>query len=248
MSLSKNEIKFYKSLQQKKFRDSEGLFVIEGVKLFNELLNTESFEIDQILIIEDSELIDELEASHGKYLNLISNKDLERISSFKQPNQVFVTLVQKRELEVDYESEGLILFLDAIRDPGNLGTIIRTAEWFGVKQIVCSPRSVELYNPKVVQSSMGSIFRMSVKYADLASELEKAKAAKFSIIAGDMDGESVNDHQFSPKTALVMGSESHGISHEIRRLSTAITIPKKGEAESLNVAMATGIILAAFAK
>jgi TrmH family RNA methyltransferase len=245
LSLSKNEIKFYKSLQQKKFRDSEKLFVIEGVKLFKELLNAESFEIDQILIIESSELIDELQAEHGKYLTVISNNDLERISSFKHPNQVFVTVNQKEDVDLSYSEDELILFLDDVRDPGNLGTIIRTAEWFGVNQIRCSSTSVELYNPKVVQSSMGSIFRMKVSYGDLVQEVTKAQAANFSVIAADMNGEDLNGFEFEAKTVLVMGSESHGVSDEIGALSKAITIPKIGAAESLNVAMATGIILAA---
>lgn len=245
MSLSKNEIKFYKSLQQKKFRDQEGLFVIEGVKLFQELLEAKTFEIDQILIVEDSELIDELKVEHGKYLNVISSKDLERISSFKNPNQVFVTVEQKEVKALDYSAEQTILFLDDLRDPGNLGTIIRTADWFGITQIRCSAASVELYNPKVVQSSMGSIFRVEVTYGDLLPEVETAKAAGFSILAADMDGEDITNFKFESKTVLVMGSESHGVSDEISSLSTAVTIPKKGKAESLNVAMATGIILAA---
>jgi RNA methyltransferase, TrmH family len=245
LSLSKNEIKFYKSLQQKKFRDQEGLFVIEGVKLFQELLEAKTFEIDQILIVEESDLIDELKVEHGKYLNVISNKDLERISSFKNPNQVFVTVEQKKLKALDYTEDQTILFLDDVRDPGNLGTIIRTADWFGVTQIRCSESSVELYNPKVVQSSMGSIFRVDVTYGDLLSEVEAAKAANFSILAADMDGEDLTNFDFNSKTVLVMGSESHGVSDEISALSTAITIPKKGKAESLNVAMATGIILSA---
>ena len=246
MSLSKNEIKFIKSLQQKKFREAEGLFVVEGIKLFHELVASSAYQIDEILIVEDAPLIDELQPEQALLLKIISKKDLERISGLKQPNQVLAVVKKKAIAQPDYSADGLVLFLDDVKDPGNLGTIIRTADWFGIKQIVCSPTTVELYNPKVVQASMGSIFRMQMTYSELLPALDEAKSAGFDLVCADMDGENLYDFQFNAKTGLVMGSESHGVSEDIRSITKAITIPKKGQAESLNVAMACGIISSEF--
>jgi TrmH family RNA methyltransferase len=248
LSLSKNEIKFIQSLQQKKFRDTEDLFVVEGIKLFQELITSESYEIEEILILEDSELIDNLKPEHALLLSIISQKDLERISGLKQPNQVLAVVKKNSVPEIDHQKDGLILFLDDIKDPGNLGTIIRTAEWFGVHQIICSTTSVELYNPKVVQASMGSLFRMNICQTDLIEALAAAKKNDFQLLCADMKGENLHTFDFKSKTALIMGSESHGVSDEIRALSQAITIPKYGSAESLNVAMACGIIMSYFKK
>lgn len=233
-------------MQQKKFRETEGLFIVEGIKLFKELAAAGTYEIDEILIIEDSELLDDLEPEHALMLKIISKKDLERISGLKQPNQVLAVVKTKTASEINFQDEGLILFLDDVKDPGNLGTIIRTAEWFGVKQIVCSTTSVEIYNPKVVQAAMGSLFRMNICSTDLIPVLEDAKANKFDLLCADMDGKDLNSFEFGTKTALIMGSESHGVSEELRKISQAITIPKFGNAESLNVAMASGIIMSYF--
>ena len=246
MSLSKNEITFIKSLQQKKFRESENLFVVEGVKLFNELVASGTYEIDEILIVEDAELLDELEPEQALMLKIISKKDLERISGLKQPNQVLAVVKQKAVPEINFQDDRLILFLDDVKDPGNLGTIIRTAEWFGVKQIICSTMSVEIYNPKVVQASMGSLFRISISSKDILPALEEAEANGYELLCADMDGKDLNSFEFKSKTALIMGSESHGVSDDLRKISQAITIPKFGNAESLNVAMASGIIMSYF--
>ena len=138
------------------------------------------------------------------------------------------------------------MLLDDVKDPGNLGTIIRTADWFGISQIICSPESVEMYNPKVVQASMGAIFRMNVMYGALEGALLELIDAGFSTYGADMDGTNALEVKLPAKTALVMGSESHGLSEGIKSKVEALTIPKFGESESLNVAMAAGILMSVY--
>ena len=155
MSLSKNEIKLVKSLQIKKYRESNGVFVVEGVKLLQELLQQKRYKIDTVFFTVEDELT--IPPSIKKIA--ITEKELERISGLKQPNKYLAVVHTNSPSEVQFD-QSPILLLDDLRDPGNLGTIIRTADWFGVKTIIASENSVDQYNPKVVQSSMGAIFRM----------------------------------------------------------------------------------------
>lgn len=244
MSLSKNDIKFIRSLHQKKFRDQEGLFLVEGVKLLNELLEQDKFEIQHIYCVEDAAL----NQLNGAELTIVSAKELERISSFKSPNQVVAIVKQATPVAIDYVSNQTCLMLDSINDPGNLGTIIRTADWFGIKQVICSNDSVDLYNPKVVQSTMGAIFRVDVIYAELTSALVEFQKKDFDLLSAEMDGENAFEKKYGSKSLLLMGSESHGVSEQLSGLCTKISIPSFGETESLNVGMATGIILSHIAK
>ena len=161
MSLSKNEIKFVKNLQQKKFRDLEGLFVVEGVKMVNELLEQDKFAVKSVFGTSSEDI------NHFTEFQHISQAELERISGFKSPNQVLAVAQQSESMDPDMDENNLILLLDDVKDPGNLGTIIRTADWFGITQIICSPNTVDLYNPKVIQASMGAIFRIEIFYQDL---------------------------------------------------------------------------------
>ena len=230
--LSRNQIKFIQSLKQKKFRLQYQLFVVEGEKLVNEFLNSD-WEIEQIYATKEWE---------GESVE-VTNKELERISSLKTPNKVLA--IVKIPFEKSIISENLVLALDAVKDPGNLGTIIRLADWFGVQHIICSEDCVELYNPKVVQASMGSISRVQVQYVDLQSTLESM--ADYQVYAAVMDGKSIFSIEKLEKIIILMGSESHGVSQELLELThQKITIPKseKSQAESLNVANACGIILA----
>lgn len=197
------------------------------------------FQVDQIYHTEDCEL----EISDRFEASIITEKELGRISGLKSPNQLLAT-VHYASSKQRKASEGHILLLDDVKDPGNLGTIIRTADWFGVQQVICSPNSVDRYNPKVVQASMGSIFRMPLYYDQLDQKIDSLKIAGYSIFGADMHGENAFEIDYPQKTALIMGSESHGLSDLIRSMTQTITIPKKGKAESLNVAMATGILLA----
>ena len=173
----------------------------------------------------------------------VTAKELERISFLKTPNKVLAIIKISTEKKV--VSGNLVLALDAVKDPGNLGTIIRLADWFGVQHILCSEDCVELYNPKVVQATMGSICRVRVQYVNLKSTLENM--TDYKICAAVMDGKSVFDIEKSEKRIFLMGSESHGLSTELVELAhQKITIPKSenSQAESLNVANACGIILA----
>lgn len=206
--------------------------MVEGEKLVNEFLNSD-WEIEQIYATKEWE---------GESVE-VTTKELERISSLKTPNKVLA--IVKIPFEKSIISENLVLALDAVKDPGNLGTIIRLADWFGVQHVLCSENCVELYNPKVVQATMGSIIRMQVHYVNLKSTLENM--SDYKICAAVMDGKSVFSVGKSEKIIVLMGSESNGVSAELLELAhQKITIPKSenSQAESLNVANACGIILA----
>ncbi|WP_027421225.1 TrmH family RNA methyltransferase [Crocinitomix catalasitica] len=239
MPISKNEIKLVKSLQLKKYRESLGLFVVEGIKLTEELFGQSKYTIDRIFCTNDYAA----DLPENVPFERINEKDLERISGLKQPNKI-LAVVQSQPQNDAIDFEDTILILDDIKDPGNLGTILRTADWFGIKQIVASSNSVDLYNPKVIQSSMGAIYRINFSRMELADVLNDLSQHEFEILGAELNGTNLYEKKFETKTALVMGSESHGISDELKsRLTASITIPKFGETESLNVAMATGIIL-----
>ncbi len=240
MGLSKNEIKLVKSLQIKKYRDLNRLFVVEGVKLVEELLAQTHFKIDGIFHTADCEL------SIPKRLHsfTVSENELSRISGFKTPNKVLAVVKYPKDEVIDLTTEESVLVLDTINDPGNLGTIIRTADWFGVRAIFASHTTVDLFNPKVIQASMGAVYRVNFQRTDLKPLLTELKAANFELVGAALGGESLYDHTFNKKTALVMGSESHGIADDLKpALTHLVEIPRFGKTESLNVAMATGIFL-----
>ncbi len=246
MSLTKNEIKFIKSLHLKKNRTDQKLFIVEGVKLINELLIQDKFDIHTLYHTKDFNL--KTLKSSIKCIE-VSVKDLERISNFKTPNKVLAVVKQVANQNINYNENNLVLLLDDVSDPGNLGTIIRTADWFGVTQIIASKNTVECFNPKVIQASMGAIYRMNYFVEDLKDIIPKFKAQKFDILAAVIDGDNIFELNMPSKSVLVMGSESHGVSNEILSMVTQkISIPKFGQTESLNVAMATGIILAEYKK
>jgi TrmH family RNA methyltransferase len=239
MSLSKNEIKLVKSLQIKKYREAHSLFVVEGIKLVEELINQAQFDIKKIFFTATNTL----QLPTNIDLQEVTENELARMSGLKQPNKL-LALVHTRTPETMTLKDQLILMLDEVKDPGNLGTILRTADWFGISTIIASENSVDQYNPKVVQSSMGAIFRTHFYRSDLANTLQSLKQKDYKILGADLAGEKLTNFAASSKLVLVMGSESHGLSQEIEKLiDTKITIPRIGTTESLNVAMATGIIL-----
>lgn len=233
--LSKNEIKDIQSLSHKKFRKALKLFVAEGPKVVGELMQLVPEQIEKIYATEEwTPSIPGFE----KKLILVSPGELERITSLKTPNQV-LALVRFFD-EKGPLSQEFTLYLDTIQDPGNLGTIIRTADWFGIRQVVCNEGCADLYNSKVVQSTMASIARVSVYYDD-GSWLKKQEGP---VYAAALDGRSIYDYEKKIKGVLVIGNESKGISEEVLAYCTEkITIPSKGGAESLNAAVAAGIIL-----
>jgi len=238
MSLSKNQLKLITSLQQKKYRISNKLFIAEGTKVVNELLNS-SFELEQLFCVNDS--------SYKSIYNkcLISEVELKKISTLKTPNNVLALF--KIPSEKNIKNEGFILALDDINDPGNLGTIIRLCDWFGVDQLICSTNTVDCYNTKVVQASMGSLTRVSIVYTNLVEYLQNSTLPKYVSL---MYGENVYQSNLLKDAILVMGNEANGISSSVLKLLTeTISIPRFGkvqQTESLNVATATAILLSEF--
>ena len=239
MSLSKNHIKLITSLQQKKYRQKHKLFVAEGVKVVEELLNSD-FEIEKLFLTQEynSNLSEE-------QLVVVSNIELKKISQLKSPNKV-LGLFKIPEIKSE-SNKGLIVALDEINDPGNLGTIIRLCDWFGVSKLVCSKNTVDCFNQKVVQASMGSLTRIDIVYQDLIPFLNSADLPSF---IADMNGENVYESNLPKEAILIMGNEANGISDEIREvIDSKISIPRFGEiqqTESLNVATATAILLSEF--
>ena len=239
MSISKNQLKLITSLSQKKYRQKHNLFIAEGVKVLNELLNS-TFEIETLFCTDDFEAT----ISEEKVVR-ISETELKKVSTLKSPNKALG--IFKIPKEKALQNYGLTIALDAINDPGNLGTIIRLCDWFGVAQIVCSKDTVDCYNQKVVQASMGSLTRVSIHYTDLENYITKSNLDTF---IADMDGENVYKTKLPKEGILIMGNEANGVSEEIKSLlQYKISIPRFGETqetESLNVATATAILLSEF--
>ena len=237
MSLSKNHIKLITSLSQKKYRQKHKLFVVVGVKVVQEFLNS-SYELE-IVFSSDTDF-----SSTNKFIE-VTDQELKKISSLKNPNKVLA--IFKIPNQINPIMGGLILALDSINDPGNLGTIIRLCDWFGIEQLVCSNETVDCFNSKVVQASMGSLTRVAVSYLDLKKYLQNASVP---IFVADMDGLNVYKTKLPDSALLVLGNEANGISDEIKQLvTTKITIPRYGafqQTESLNVATASAILLSEF--
>ncbi|TYB79240.1 RNA methyltransferase [Bizionia myxarmorum] len=235
--LSKNQIKQLTRLKQKKYRQQDGLFIAEGIKTIQELLNS-TLILQQLYTVTTFGLDADKET-------IIDEKDLKKISALTTPNQA-LAVFEIPTIETHSET-GLILALDDVRDPGNLGTIIRLCDWFGITQLVCSEQTVDCYNPKVIQATMGSITRVQVSYTNLNSYLSESV---LPIYGAFMDGQNVYKEKLLPEGVLVMGNEANGISENIeKRITKRISIPRFGEiqaAESLNVATATAILLSEF--
>ena len=237
MSLSKNHLKLITSLSQKKYRHKYKLFIVEGIKVVQEFLNS-SYELEILFSTESS-------FSYLDSFIEVSEQELKKISSLKTPNKVIALF--KIPVEKNSSSSGLIVALDAINDPGNLGTIIRLCDWFGIDQLLCSKETVDCYNTKVVQSSMGSLTRVAISYIDLKEYLI---SVSIPVFIADMDGDNIYEMKPPTSAVLVMGNEANGISNSIKQIvSTKITIPRYGNSqltESLNVATATAILLSEF--
>jgi len=235
--VSKSQIKLITSLQQKKYRDKEGLFIAEGPKVISEL-KAAGLKIHSIFSTEI------FEGTPKNYF-YISEAELQKISALKTANtSLAVFEIPKQKAN---PSEGLVVALDAIRDPGNLGTIIRLCDWFGVTQLICSLDTADCYNPKVVQATMGSIARVNIQYVTLSDYI---KTSSLPIYGGVLNGENIYTETLPKQAVVVMGNEANGISEEITALLThKITIPQFGKeqkTESLNVATATAILLSEF--
>jgi TrmH family RNA methyltransferase len=238
--LTKNQIKYIQSLGQKKCRDLEEVFIGEGPRLVDEMLRNKKCHVRHIYAV--GEWIAANKDVVADEVTEITPDELQKISQMKTPHEVLI-LVNKLRWKGKIALTGKItLVLDGIQDPGNLGTIIRTADWFGITQVVCSPECADLYNPKVVQATMGSITRVRVEYEDLYSFLQTNPG--IPVYAACMEGENVKNIKKLEEGLIIIGNEARGISQELMGLShTKITIRGTGDAESLNAAIATGIIL-----
>ena len=237
--ISKNQIKFINSLSIKKNRIKAQLFVAEGEKIVNELLHSK-FEIEHIYATKQ---FIRTNSSQKSALTLVTNDELSKISSLISPNNVLaIVKMSHQELK---KNTGITLVLDNVNDPGNLGTIIRMCDWFGVSQLICSKSTVDCYNPKVVQSAMGSLFRLDIKYLDLTTYLADIDTL---IYGAYMNGVDVKEQELPSQAHIVMGNESNGISESIRKyITNKVSVKNIGNnAESLNVAIATSILLHEF--
>jgi TrmH family RNA methyltransferase len=237
--VSKSQISFIKSLQQKKFRKEHSLFVAEGNKSVTEFI-TSSYKITTVYHTPtfDAKL---LKLSKKVIFQDISVADMQKISSLTTPQEVLavIHIPEWPNLSKDSLRDQFTLVLDGVQDPGNLGTIIRTADWFGITNIICSEDTVDAYNPKVVQATMGSLARVNLHYTNLASLLPQLKLPIFGAM---LDGNNIYTANFGTEGLVVMGNEGNGLRPEIQQLITqAITIPRLGGAESLNVAIATAL-------
>ena len=248
--ISKSQITFIKSLQHKKHRVAERQFVIEGEKLIHEFIHSK-FNIRTIYTTDNHYLYyEQLCSKVSKKIEIVCTKYdvIERMSSLVNASESLAIVDMPDDgVKIDYnewiERDSLVLLLDEIRDPGNMGSIIRIADWFGIHQIVCSEQCVDLYNPKVVQSTMGSITRTQVEYRNLSDLIQEYKG--IPVYGALLDGINIYDNAEQMKGFVLMGSESHGISQDLRAMvSHPVMIPRYGEAESLNVSIATAVLCA----
>jgi TrmH family RNA methyltransferase len=237
--LSKSQVSLLQSLQHKKFRKEHGVFLVEGLKSVNEFIQS-AYSI-QTIYHTPAIAPKLLKLSHKINTIEISLTILQKISSLKSPADVIavVKIPDWPVLEPVLFKNKFSLVLDGIQDPGNMGTIIRTADWFGITDIVCSEDTVDVYNSKVVQATMGSLSRVNVHYTDLTPILSIADVPVYGAL---LNGDNIYDTTFGSEGLIVMGNEGNGLRPEIIKLvEKAITIPRFGGAESLNVAIATAI-------
>ena len=234
--LSKNELKYIQSLCQKKQRAQEGLFLAEGPKLARELLNSD-YQVEKLYATEEWLAENKVDVD----ATVVTEIELGKMSTLQTPNEVLLMCRQKTDLGEPAFKNKVSIVLDGLQDPGNLGTIIRIADWFGISQIIASEDTVEFYNPKVIQSTMGSFIRVKCWYRNLTEILSSINMPIYGAL---LKGQSIN--QISPlkEGILIIGNESKGIRDTtLPFITKAVTIPRIGQAESLNAAVATGILL-----
>ena len=242
--ITKADIQLVRSLSDKQARTTHQLFVAEGDKVVGEIVASKGWRISRLFVLEES-------AVKAPYAELVSPKEMERMSSFKSiPRSLAVVEMPVRKL-LPAVADELVIALDEVQDPGNLGTIIRTADWFGIRRIVCTPTTADCWGPKVVQATMGALLRVEVCYGDLAEWLADARKRGVATYATTLDGENIYHKSLSRGGVIVMGNEGRGVSAEVQRLvSDHLYIPPypadRCGSESLNVAIATAITCAEF--
>ena len=235
--ISIQKLKWIKSLHLKKNRDSESCFIIEGEKTCLECIHTLAQELIAIVCLSDYENLIPHSLHHIAYS--ASKKELDRLSKMKSPNKIIVVIDKPKTVLFDSNKKSLIL--DHIQDPGNLGTIIRTADWFGINQVVCSPACADIYNSKALQASMGSFLRVKIFYTELIPLIENHQ---FKITGAFLDGKPLRHEVLKTSNALMLGNEGQGISKElVNYCQNRVKIMGKGQAESLNVSSAASILM-----
>jgi TrmH family RNA methyltransferase len=242
--LSKATIKDIQSLQHKKFRNERMAFAAEGPKVVDEFLTTGYFECEQVFATakwkgwQDEKLLSTI----GEKIQLIEDFELEKIASYATPNQIVALFKIPPTPSIKAEKNSITILLDSIQDPGNLGTIIRTADWFGIKNIICSENTVDQYNSKVVQSTMASLGRVNLGYTNL--EKWTNENHQIPLLAAVLNGKSIASRAPIMEGVLMIGNEANGLSQAlIEKADEHVTIPRFGGAESLNAAVATSIFL-----
>ena len=237
--ISKSQISFIKSLHQKKIRKEQGLFIVEGLKSIQEFINSE-YLVDSVYCTENLMLkLDNLSRKIKPVI--ISESELSRISTLSTPQAILAVVQIPKHTEINIKNLDCSFFLalDGVQDPGNLGTIIRTADWFGLNTILCSMDTAEVYNPKVVQASMGSLSRVNIIYTDLGVLFSQINIPVYGAL---LDGKSIYETDFGQAGIVLLGNEGNGISKErVEKINYPITIPRFGKAESLNVAISASI-------
>lgn len=231
-------VKRVRALHQRKFREEQDLFLVQGRKMVAELLGA-GWKVKELYATAEA-----AQAEGLGQAEIVPAKDLERMGTFRQGNEVVAVVRKPRTPELALPGpSGFVLALDRVGDPGNMGTLLRIADWFGAEQVWCTPGSVEVWNPKCVQASMGSIFRMPVAHADLAAALHRASGHGVQVFKAVLGGEDVFTVPLSRPAVLVMGSESHGLSEAVLAApGRSVSIPSFGGAESLNVSAAAAAL------
>ncbi len=247
--ISQAELKRIRALQQKKFRAESKRFLVQGRKVVEELLGS-SFQTEMILASQEGAAFIR-EFAKNVPVHVLADHELDRTGTFEKGNELIAVAVMPDQPKFRAPSgSDLVLALDGIADPRNMGGLLRIADWFGVKQVICSQDCMEVYNPKCVQSTMGSLFRVQIRYAKLYDELPQCAAAGASLYFADMAGKTIFDVELKRPSVLVLGSESHGLSEAVRGVAdaTVVSIPRAGAAESLNVAMAAAALCTEFSR
>lgn len=236
--VSNRASKLIKSLQQKKYRDAHRLFVVEGPKVVSEALSAK-WPVSYIVFTGSA---DDLGFDLPPSALQASERELSSMSSLKHPNRI-LAVCQMKEEAPPLPDQGPLFALDQVADPGNLGTIIRLCDWFGMGHLICSPATVDTYNPKAVQATMGSIFRVAIHRMPLPEFLQNLPEGR-TAYAADMEGKSIYETDFGTNPIVVLGSEAHGLGPEVRDAARLVGIPKYGQGESLNVAISAAVIAA----
>jgi RNA methyltransferase, TrmH family len=239
--ITKNQIKYINSLQQKKFRVENQSFIVEGAKSVLELLRSD-FETE-LLFFTDEFFEQHQNLLHAFHIQavIVNQDDLEKAGSFTTNNAALAVVKTKENEELLVEENEFALILDDIRDPGNLGTIIRVADWYGIHKIICSHSTVDFYNPKVISATMGSFTRSNLYYTDLEDFIKNQSVNIYGTL---LNGNNIHQTKFATSGYIVIGNEANGISPAIEQLIThKITIPRFGQAESLNAGIATAVVL-----